>query len=311
MNNLVLDVGGSAIKYALMTDQAVFIEKGQVPTPLDTNEHFTETIGRLYDRYQDRIEGIAISMPGLIDSIRGYAISGGGVLKYNDNQPIVTILQKRCPVPITIENDGKCAALAEAWMGSLSDCEDGIVVVLGTGVAGGIIKNKRLHRGRHFAAGEFSYLYNPSSFHPESPILWHQAGSRGLSKSVSDAKGIPIEALDGRAVFEMANNEDETVLDILNAYSRNIAILLFNLQHVYDPERIAIGGGISAQDLLMDLIQKNVQAYATTYEHIVTPTVVSCTYRNDSNLIGALYHYLLTQNDSQFSDTPGKTNLAR
>lgn len=294
MKYLVLDVGGSAIKYALMNDEAAFLEKDQVPTPLDTIENFTETIGRLYDHYHSQVVGLAISMPGRIDSTRGYVFSGGGVLKYNDEQNIVAVLQKRCPVPITIENDGKCAALAEAWKGSLSDCNDGIVVVLGTGVAGGIIKNGRLHRGRHFSAGEFSYLFNPDPAAGDSPIWWRQVGIAGLLKRVSIAKNIAVEALDGRKVFEMANAGDEAVLQILDAYARNIAANLFNLQHVYDPEKIAIGGGISAQDILMDYIRQNIRKYADRCEHIVEPIVVPCQFRNDANLIGALYHFKLS-----------------
>lgn len=94
-----------------------------------------------------------MSLPGRMDSNKGYLYSGG-MLQYNRGKNIVEILEKRCPVPITIENDGKCAALAEAWIGNLKDCDDGIVVILGTGIGGGIIKDKKLHKGKHFMAGE-------------------------------------------------------------------------------------------------------------------------------------------------------------
>lgn len=126
MRILVIDVGDTAIKYALMNDDAQFIEKELLPTPKDTIEHFVETIGSIYDNYKDKISGIAISMPGRIDSEIGYLYTGG-VLEYNADKNIVSILEKRCPVKITVENDGKCAALAEAWKGNLSDCDDGVL----------------------------------------------------------------------------------------------------------------------------------------------------------------------------------------
>ena len=128
---LVLDIGGSSIKYSIMTEKAEFLEKGNVTTPKEKLEEFVETIGCLYDKYKEEISGIAISMPGIIDSEKGYAYTGGSLL-YNNNKEIVKILKKRCPVNITIENDGKCAALAEVWKGTLKDCNDGIVIVLGT-----------------------------------------------------------------------------------------------------------------------------------------------------------------------------------
>jgi predicted NBD/HSP70 family sugar kinase len=294
MKYLVIDIGGTAIKYALMNEKAEFLDKGHVSTPQDTIENFTETIGVIYDRYKGEIEGMALSMPGRIDSDRGYAHSGGALL-YNYDKDIAAILHERCPVPITIENDGKCAALAEAWIGSLSDCSDGIVVVLGTGVGGGIIKDKKLHRGRHFTAGEFSFiLTNDYSEGDEFSGIWAgQAGSRGLLTPVSKAKNIPLSELDGRKVFKMANDGDEVVLGILDEFCRKLVIQLFNLQYIYDPEKIAIGGGISFQDILMEYIQKNVVKLAGSLKYnIVMPEIVRCKFMNDSNLIGALHHYL-------------------
>lgn len=293
MNYLVFDVGGSAIKFSLMNERIEILEKGQQPTPKDTIEQFVDIIGTIFDRYKDRIEGIAISMPGKIDSEIGYAITGGA-LRYNWDKNIVSILQERCPVTITIENDGKCAALAEAWKGSLKDCNDGIVVVLGTGIGGGIIKDKKLHKGKHFTAGEFSGIQTSPCCKGQEPEVWaDQGGYKGLLSPVALAKNIPIEELSGHKVFEMANKGDEEVLEILDDYCYKIVVQLFNLQYIYDPEKIAIGGGISAQDILIEYIQKNVETYAKSLQYnIVTPEVVRCKFGNDSNMIGALYHFI-------------------
>ena len=62
---LTFDVGGSAIKYALIQEDLSILDKSSVPTPMDSLEHFVETIGEIYDRYASQISGIAISMPGI------------------------------------------------------------------------------------------------------------------------------------------------------------------------------------------------------------------------------------------------------
>lgn len=296
MEFLVLDVGGSSIKYAVMNEKAEFVEKDSIPTPMDNIEHFVETVGTIFDKYKDRIEGMAMSMPGRIDSDRGYLYTGGS-LEYNTDKEIVSILQERCPVPITVENDGKCAALAEAWLGSLKDCDDGIVVILGTGVGGGIIKDKKLHKGKNFIAGEFSFIFtNNAAFEGKFSHIWAgQAGVSGLCIPVAMAKNLPIEEVDGMKVFQYANSGDEEVLNILNDYCYRLALQLFNLQYIYDPEKIAIGGGISKQDLLIKYIKDNVEKHYNSLKQPfmpIKPEVVTCKFYNDSNLLGALYNYL-------------------
>ena len=71
MNYLVLDVGGSSIKYALIDEKLNIKNKNSVPTPMDTLDHFIETIGQIYDQYKDQIKWRALSMHGVIDPQRG------------------------------------------------------------------------------------------------------------------------------------------------------------------------------------------------------------------------------------------------
>jgi predicted NBD/HSP70 family sugar kinase len=295
MKYLVLDIGGSAIKYAVMSGEAEFLEKGKVPTPLDNIQNFIDTVGEIYDRYSKDIEGMAISMPGVLDSKRGYTYSGGS-LEYNSGKEIVKILQRRCPTKITIENDGKCAALAEVWKGSLKECNDGVVVILGTGIGGGIIKDKKLHKGKHFFAGEFSFIFTDGV----GDEYWGlKNGSLGLTTPVAKVKGLPLEEVDGYKVFEYANSGDEEVLKILDKFTYGLAVQIFNLQCILDPERVAIGGGISGQDILIDSIKNNIDKVCSKLETLnpPKPEVVRCEFSNDSNLIGALYNFLNFDNN--------------
>lgn len=296
MKLLVLDVGGQSIKYAIMNESGEFIEKNEAPTPLDTLEHFIETIGSIFDKYKNTISGIAMSMPGRIDSNTGYLYTGGA-LEYNTDKEIGTILSKRCPVPIAIENDGKCAALAEAWIGNLKDCDDGIVVVLGTGIGGGIIKDKKLHKGKHFIAGEFSFIFtnNPLIYGKSTQTLADDCGTFGLIIPFAEAKNLPITEVDGRKFFEYANNGDKEALEILDAYCHKLAIQLYNLQHIYDPEKFAIGGGISRQNILFEYLENNIEKCSKEINYMIKPEIVRCKFFNDSNLIGALYNYITTR----------------
>ena len=294
MKYLVLDIGGSAIKYALMTHKLDFIEKGKELTPLDNIQNFIKIIGKIYDKYKNKIAGIAISMPGILDIEKGYAYTGGA-LEYNSRKKIVKILQKRCPTKITIENDGKCAALAEVWKGNLKSCNNAIVIVLGTAIGGGIIIDKKVYKGKNFFAGEFSSINtnvnDPGNFKSSWAYI---NGSRALIRAAAKVKNVRPEELDGYKVFEYANSGDKAILKILDDFTYKLVVQIYNLQCIFNPDAFAIGGGISSQDILMKYINKNLDKYHTIFNfHFPKPKVVRCKFKNDANLVGALYNFLI------------------
>ena len=102
---LVLDVGGSAIKYAVMDAEKNIYERGKVPTPLDCLDSFVNSVQSLYNTYSD-VSGIAMSMPGRIDPNKGYCYTGGA-LAYNHDINMAGLLSERWGVRGTIGNDGR------------------------------------------------------------------------------------------------------------------------------------------------------------------------------------------------------------
>lgn len=291
---LTLDIGGSAIKYALIQEDLTIKEKSSVPTPMDTLENLIETIGRIFDLYSSKISGMAISMPGIIDPEKGYQFTGGA-LKYISNLDTVNVLKKRCPTNITIGNDAKCAANAEIGFGNLQDIQDGAVVILGTGIGGCLIKDHQVHTGKHFSAGEFSFIKTNN----HDPFTWDNAwstrcGIKGLLERVQEQLKTDQE-FTGIEIFDMANHGDEKVLNAIDNFAKEVALQIFNVHIIFDCEKIAIGGGISAQPLLIDLIKKNLNIiYDNLGFEVYHPEIVACKFRNDANLIGALYQHLQT-----------------
>lgn len=285
MRYLVLDVGGSSIKYAIMDEEAHIYERSSLPTPMDTLENFVETIGKIYNQYQNIIEGIAISMPGILNPKTGYCYTGGA-LQYIKEMNMIDILQKRCCCPITIGNDAKCAAQAELGFGNLQNVEDAIVILLGTGIGGCLIKDGKVHYGKHFIGGEFSFV------HIDSRRLWCQSnGSQGLLENVQKRLET-TQDYTGYEIFEMAQQGNGKVQEGIKDFIRDLLYQIYNLQTIFDPEKFVIGGGISAQPLLFKYIEEINQEFSKQTLHLIKPCIESCQYHNDSNLIGALYQYL-------------------
>ena len=95
MNKLVIDVGGTFIKYAVMDNEANILSKGSVPTPLDTREHFIAALVDLFEAHADQVDGIAMSVPGNIDSATGFVYTPGA-LSFNYNTPLADACETPC-----------------------------------------------------------------------------------------------------------------------------------------------------------------------------------------------------------------------
>ena len=291
---LAIDVGGTFIKHAVMIGTRSFKISAQnkIPTPKESHEKFLETLADIFNAHDD-VEGIAISMPGLIDTFKGVCISSGA-LDFSNGHCIAEELQNMCGVPVTIENDANCAALAEIRSGNLVYFKDALVLVFGTAVGGAIIRNKEIYRGAHFCAGEVSFtLKDMNGTINDENFCGLDLGALAFQKSCAKILGMPEEEVTGEMVFDLIDENDDDMLDALYQYAHKIATKIFNLQMILDPERIALGGGISARQSFIDAIQDKLdEIFENAPDFLPRPQIVACKYRNDANLWGALYRYL-------------------
>lgn len=288
---LALDIGGSGIKCAVMKEDASFVRKFRHELPEDSLSSLIDCVKEIAKENPD-VSGIAISMPGMIDAKNGFAHTGG-ILHCVKDVYLAKELEEVCGLPVTIENDASCAGMAEVGFGNLSDVEDSVAVILGSGIGGCLIRHRHVETGRHFSAGEFSYL----KMNEKDPYTWnstldYECGREGLSRLTAKHTGENREYT-GIETFQMAENGDQNAIRAIDEFSRKLAFALFNIHVVFDCEKIAIGGGISVQPLLIESIQRNFQ---DLYDHLEypfpQPEIVPCRFHNDANLIGALYVHL-------------------
>ena len=124
---LVLDIGGTYIKYALMGEDGTFLKQGKTQSPLDCMESLLDTIEGIGKEWEGQYQGAAVSMPGRIDTEKGIAHTGGA-FRFIKDAAVGQCFEERLHVPVTVANDGKCAASAEAWSGALADIDRKSVV---------------------------------------------------------------------------------------------------------------------------------------------------------------------------------------
>ena len=291
---LTIDVGGTFIKYALVTGIRSFKigAKNKIPTPKKDHAEFMSKLVDIFHACEDA-EGIAVAMPGIIDTERGVCISSGA-LNFSNGHCIAEELQAMCGVPVTVENDANCAALAEIRSGSLIGVKDAIVLVFGTAVGGALIRNREIYRGAHFCAGEVSYtLKNIDANFTEENIYSTNISALAFRNICAKILDMPEEEVTGEMIFQMINENDDDILDALYKFAHGVAVKIFNLQMIYDPERFALGGGISEQQSFIDAVQDQLDELCSKApDFLPRPEVVACRYYNDANLMGALYRYL-------------------
>ena len=291
---LAIDVGGTFIKFAVMSGVRAFkiVKQDKIPTPKESHEKFLGALVDIFNANND-VEGIALAMPGLIDTEKGICISSGA-LDFSNGHCIAEELQNACGVPVTVDNDAKCAALAEVKSGCLVDVKDAFVLVFGTAVGGAFVHNREVYRGSHFCAGEVSYtLKTNQSVMSEKNFYASEISASVFQKTCAKILNMPVEDVTGEMIFDLIDENDDEMLDALYKFAHGVAVKIFNLQMLFDPERFALGGGISKRQSFIDAVNDKLdELFEKAPEFLPRPQVVACKYHNDANLFGALYRHL-------------------
>lgn len=290
MNWLVMDVGGSGVKYALADEAYRLSEAGVLPTRYDTHASFIDAVGGIYDGFAGTVAGIAVSTCGELDPDTGHMFSGGS-LRFNSGTNLIDAITARCGVPVSIENDANCALLAEAHSGCLTDCRNAVALTIGTAVGGAVMINRALYRGSHFHAGNASFT-KVALADGASPQLDSLNGVGALTARYAATVGLPAGAVDGPAFFALVHQGDPAALESLDSFCTSLGNYIFNVQTVLDVEAVAIGGGISAQPVFIDMLRQSTdRSFARATARIPKPDVRACHHFNNANLLGALRHH--------------------
>lgn len=298
-NYLAIDVGGTNIKYAIMDEKGNIYENGKENTPSDSLDEFWKVIFKIIDAYQsDNLKGVAFSIPGKVDTSTG-TVYFGGVLTYLDTICFKQVVGEKYDLVVSVQNDAKAAALAELWLGSLQNIKDGAVIVLGTGVGGGVILDGKLRLGPHFQAGELSLSVLDASRSGFDKMTGMLGSAVNMIKDVNKELG-HSDLTDGLTAFEAINAKNEKAFPIFQDYCRYIAYLILNLQSFFDLTTYAIGGGISAQPIVLEEICNQYHEFINTNQilkmNLPVIDILPAAFGNDANLFGALYTLLYLTN---------------
>lgn len=288
MKYLGLDIGGTSIKYGVFNEngQELVGTSGQVKTVRDDLDAMMNIIVGIVEQFEG-LDAIGLSIPGGVNPYTGLVIEGGAVPVLG-NQYVGKLIEARTGIRTVIENDANCAVLAEHWSGNGKGTKDLVCVTIGSGIGGGIIINNHLHHGKNFLAGEFGFMITKEfKDYSDFEIMSANSASVPLVKKVAAALAVPYESIDGKKVFELLEEGNEVVEEIYTEWVRCLSTGIFNIAFSLDPDKILIGGGVSAVPRIIE----DVRTALTT----MTPfsrgwDVDVCMHMNDAGKIGAAYN---------------------
>jgi glucokinase len=267
-----LDVGGTKIASATLKDGKLETRE-LVKTNVEHSDalvaQLVELIGHLRD---DDTVAAGVGLPSIIEFETG-RIAHSVNIPLAD-LPLRELLSEKAGIPVYIENDASCAALAEAFdEGGKLVCPNLVMFTVGTGIGGGMVFNGRLYRGAT-SASEMGHTVigldlengapKPEGKHPLPGTLEYLAAGRALdrlaereAKEEGDSFLGKRLAQDGEVtghdVVDGAKAGDADALRVLDVLGQRLGVGIANAINLFDPKEIVIGGGVStAGELLLE-----------------------------------------------------------
>jgi len=304
-----IDLGGTNIAIGLVDENGHILHKDSIPTYAD--RHYADIIKDMAQLslkvIKDAgyvikdIKSIGIGSPGTPNKEEGVLVYANN-FKFH-NTPIREEFHKYIDLPVYIDNDANCAALAEAVTGAAKDVNHSITITLGTGIGGGIIIDKKIYSGFNDSGGELGHMVIHvdgeqctcgrkgcwEAYASATALIRQakQAAKENPGSVINQLVDSNLDKINGKTAFDAARSGDKTGGKVVKDYINYLATGIINVINIFQPEVLAIGGGICKEgdyllNPLRELVQKHV--YCTDIPQTEIKTAL---LGNDAGIIGA------------------------
>ena len=311
MKYVGVDIGGTNLKAGLADEngQLLAVQKMKVASITDqqslawTIVAMTQELAKSAGVPLDKIASVGVGVPGTVE-IRSGSIGYTCNLPLR-NVPLRKLFHHYLPIPLYIENDANCAALAEYYVGAGRDSKRFVTITLGTGVGAGIIHNGKIYHGANGMAGEVGHtvierngLPCPCGRHG----CWEQyASASALKRMTAEAVAAHPDSIlarvvaendghvSGQSAFIAARQGDPVGQRICDEYVGYLACGIVNVVNVFQPDALAIGGGVSneADEQLLLPVQRCVERESIPCAKNRRTRIVKAELGNQAGIIGA------------------------
>ena len=313
MKRIGIDVGGTNLKAGLIDECGnVLVTRKMKIAAIEDSETLAWTLAQMaQDLAADggvpigEIASVGVGVPGAVE------IHTGMVL-YTCNLPLRNVPLRRLfhrylNLPLYVENDANCAALAEYYAGAGRDSKRFVTVTLGTGIGGGIIHNGKIYHGSNGMAGEVGHMtvvYDGRSCPCGRKGCWEQyASATALKRLTKEAMDVHPDSIlervvaendgqvSGQSAFIAARQGDPVGQAVCDLYVRYLATGIVNLINIFQPDTLAIGGGVSneADEQLLFPLRKLAAQESIPCNRDKMTRIVTAQLGDQCGIIGAAF----------------------
>jgi len=281
-----VDLGGTNIKTAIVSEEKKIIAKTSVPTPAQKGpeavmDAMAKTVHDLMDRENISLQevlSVGVGAPGPMNWKTGIVYSPPNLTGWH-NVPLAAEMRNRLKVPCYIENDANAACFGEYWLGAGQGCECIAVFTLGTGVGGGIVVFKQLLRGIDGTAGELGHL----KVQRDGRLCG--CGSRGCLEAYASVTGMvrtaqegiekgretiltklcnnDMDKITGKMISQAADKGDAFAQEVVQETAIWLGLGIASVVNMLNPERVILCGGmIAAKERLFKPVRETVMKNA-------------------------------------------------
>ena len=282
MNILAIDIGGTMIKYGLVSSDGKILSTNKIKTEASKGlNNILNKIDNIFKGYKENNPvGIAVSGTGQINGMIGKVIGGNPIIPNWIGTNLVKILEEKYNLPAVLENDVNCVALGEKWIGAGKDLSNFICLTIGTGIGGGIILNNQLFRGENFVAGEFGHILIKKGEFEQF------ASTTALIRLVKERTE---KTLNGKEIFDLEKKEIVEYQEVISEWIENLTDGLSSIIYCFNPANIILGGGVIGQgEPLINRIKNSLfKKIGPQFKEKLN--IIQAKLGNNAGMIGASY----------------------
>ena len=284
-----IDIGGTAIKYGVINENAEILSRGERAT--EAYRGGASVLAKAMDIASElagthEISGICIYTAGMVDTKKGEIFYSAPLIPDYAGTGFKEAMEKAYGIPCEVENDVNCAGLAEYISGAAKGSGIALMLTIGTGIGGCIVAGGKVFHGFSNSACEVGYM------HMDGSDFQTLGAASSMTKKVAEWKREPAEMWNGYRIFEEAKTGDEICNRAINEMADVLGKGIANICYVINPEVVVLGGGIMAQE---EFLREKIESALAKY---LVPSIAANTriafakHKNDAGMLGAFYHFM-------------------